>query len=268
MGAGGDFRIFNSRTEHAIKNVRPQNVTNVGMTSNVNSDIAFTNTDAGNVNSHMFTLTTNIGALRVLGNRDYFSTVAFTNSGVFELGGGEFLATGFTNTATGLVSGMGTIVPNVSNAGTIAPGFSAGALSIENNLTLASTSVLSIEVGGLAQGTQYDLLSEGGSVALNLNGTLSVSLINGFVPDSAALFTVVSSNQNLNGAFLNIGNGSRLLAGGGGSFQVNYGTGSAFAQNAVVLSNYVVPEPGIGGLLAAAGLWVFGNRGRRSRGNP
>ena len=106
----------------------------------------------------------------------------------------------------------------MSNAGTIAPGFSAGALSIENDLTLASMSVLSIEVGGLAQGTQYDLLTEGGSVALNLNGSLSVSLINGFVPDSAALFTVVSSNQNLNGTFLNIANGARLFSNGGGSF--------------------------------------------------
>ena len=131
------------------------------------------------------------------------------------------------NIVTGSLEGSGTIASKVTDAGTILPGGSgAGALNITNDLTLAPTSAIQIEIGGITQGSQYDLLSEAGTVALTLQGTLSVTTIDGFVPDFADTFTVLTSNQPLAGAFSNVANGARYQTGNGlDSFQVNYGPG-------------------------------------------
>lgn len=168
------------------------------------------------------------------------------------------------NIQGGLLEGNGTISANVTDAAILSPGLSAGTLTISGDLTVTATSQFKLEIGGVTQGTGYDFLSEGGTVALNLNGTLDLSLINGFVPNSAALFTVVGSNQNLTGAFLNVANGGRLFASnGGGSFQVNYGPASQFAQTAVVLSSFAVPEPSVVGLLLPAAIALLGARMRK-----
>jgi fibronectin-binding autotransporter adhesin len=163
----------------------------------------------------------------------------------------------------GLLTGQGTIAGKVSNAGTIAPGLSAGTLNIANDLSLTPASTLQIEIGGLTQGSQYDLLTEAGGVALNLDGTLNVTLINSFVPTAADTFTVVDSNQTLVGAFDNVANGGRIATTDGfGSFRVNYGSGSAFPSDRVVLSDFaLVPEPGSLALLGFSAA-LFGLRRR------
>jgi hypothetical protein len=51
--------------------------------------------------------------------------------------------------------------------------------------------------------------------------------------------------------FNNVANGQTLFV-NGGSFLVNYGTGSTFAANSLVLSNFVaVPEPTTWSMLLA-----------------
>ncbi len=163
--------------------------------------------------------------------------------------------------AAGRLEGTGTIAADVSNSGTIAPGLSPGSLAIAGDLTLTSTSLIQIEIGGATQGTQYDLLSETGTVALTLQGTLALNLINGFTPDLQT-FTVLDSNQTLLGAFSNVASGGRLTTNDGlGSFQVNYGAGSAFDPTDVVLSDFLaVPEPSTAGLLAIATIGMLGFR--------
>ena len=131
---------------------------------------------------------------------------------------------------------------------------SATGLAINGNLSLGASAELRFAIGGLTQGTQYDFLSEGGAVQLTLAGTLTLEFANGFQNSvtGANTFTILSSNQNLLGAFANVANGARLTtADGFGSFQVNYGAGSAFGPQDVVLS-FPVPEHGTP-LLALAG---------------
>jgi PEP-CTERM motif len=92
--------------------------------------------------------------------------------------------------------------------------------------------------------TQHDVLSIEGSALLD--GALQLGLINGFMPTALQMFTVGVTLNPVSGAFSNVANGQRLTTlDGNGSFQVNYGPGSAFDPNDIVLSAFVaVPLPG------------------------
>jgi hypothetical protein len=84
---------------------------------------------------------------------------------------------------------------------------------INGNYTSTSNGTVTIHIGGLTPVTQYDQFNITGSAALN--GTLNVSLINGFVPTNGNQFTVMSFGS-LSGTFavkngLNLGNGLVLL---------------------------------------------------------
>ncbi|MEO8353143.1 MAG: PEP-CTERM sorting domain-containing protein, partial [Chthoniobacteraceae bacterium] len=213
--------------------------------------------------------------------------VPFTNAGTVSADGGTLTFSGpFTQTAgrtvlnggsiststtltfvSGSLSGTGMITGNVSNGGTLAPGFSAGSIAISGDLSLGSNSHYDLEIGGTVQGASYDFVSEGGAVPLTLDGTIALSLLNGFVPGSADTFTVLTSNQPLLGGFIGLPSGSRITAADGmGSFQIEYGAGSAFDPNSVVFSAYAVPEPS-SALLAGLGAALLGLRRYRRQGD-
>jgi len=84
--------------------------------------------------------------------------------------------------AGGTLAGSGTINGNVQNSGVVSPGTasSTGILTIHGNYTQTASGTLAIRIGGNKPGTQFDQLQVSGSVSLA--GTLSVSIINGFVP--------------------------------------------------------------------------------------
>jgi autotransporter-associated beta strand protein len=83
--------------------------------------------------------------------------------------------------AGGVLQGSGSIGGLVTNAvgGTLAPGSSAGALTV-GSLSLSAGSQTQIELGGLTRGSEYDAVIA--NVSAVLNGTLTVSLINDFLP--------------------------------------------------------------------------------------
>ena len=84
---------------------------------------------------------------------------------------------------------------SVVNNGTITPGASPGLMTIAGDFTQGSTGTLSLEIGGMTAGTQFDRLVVTGTAAFN--GTLNVSLINGYVPalnDSFAVATFTSQS--------------------------------------------------------------------------
>ena len=127
---------------------------------------------------------------------------AFTNSGTITVGAGRSFSVSnaanatFTNAATGIINGEGTVnvtggSPTVSNLGTIAPGLSPGVLAWQGNVPMGGTSVLAIELGGTTVGTGYDQLDASG-YSLTLDGTLDVQLVSGFVPNLGDQFTVLT----------------------------------------------------------------------------
>ena len=96
------------------------------------------------------------------------------------------------------VHGDGNIIANVQNGGAVAPGTSPGALHITGNYSQSSAGSLQIELGGTAPGTGYDQLLISGSAALN--GTLAVSLINGYMGAAGDNFNIITFTSRT-GAF-------------------------------------------------------------------
>ena len=94
----------------------------------------------------------------------------------------------------GTLSGTGTVGDTVTikAGGTLAPGNSAGALDT-SNLVLNTGATLAIEIGGTAPGVGYDQVRVFGSVTLA--GTLSISPLNNFTPESGTTFVVIDNNN-------------------------------------------------------------------------
>ncbi|GAA4439439.1 hypothetical protein GCM10023091_21580 [Ravibacter arvi] len=94
----------------------------------------------------------------------------------------------FTNNGTvrgnGTFSGLG-----MTNAGSLSPGESPGALGFTSGL--ANQGTLVMEIGGTVAGTGYDQVKTGTFTA---GGSLSVSLINGFTPALGDAFILVDAS--------------------------------------------------------------------------
>ena len=184
----------------------------------------------------------------------------FTNNGILDAQSGIIDVNGdLTADIDSLVMGDGVVVADTfANLGVIAPGDGIGNLTIESDLSFFGTSELEIELGALGA----DLLTVDGDWVLD--GTLTLDLLDGFVPDTSDTFIVgtATAGNTLSGVFDNVASGGLLSVGGIGEFTVTYGGGS----NNIVLSNFTptVPEPGSAIIL----LGLFGvaalRRGNRS----
>jgi hypothetical protein len=121
----------------------------------------------------------------------------------------------------GTLQGSGTVSNNVTSSGTVAPGDSAGVLTISAQYTQSSTGKLEIELGGTTAGTQYDQLHVSGAVALD--GKLQVDLISGFAPVAGDSFDILDWGS-LSGNFAML---SLPVLGGGLNWNVSqlYTTG-------------------------------------------
>ena len=169
-----------------------------------------------------------------------------TQAGTIRLNGGTITTLQTLRLVISPLSGSGTINGNVSDSNApISPGASAGIITINGQLSLLNNAKLVMEIGGLTQGTEYDYLAVSGMVGLG--GTLELQMLNGFQLklDPSQTFTLLTSNSLLDGFFNNIANGARLTTSDGlASFQVNYGIGSKYGANNLVLSDpQIVPEP-------------------------
>jgi fibronectin-binding autotransporter adhesin len=86
----------------------------------------------------------------------------------------------------GYVKGVGTF-DNVNFTGTFSPGLSPTVLTV-GNVSLSPTSTLIMELGGTTAGSGYDQIQSSGALAFD--GTLQVSLINGFTPTAGQSFNL------------------------------------------------------------------------------
>jgi len=107
------------------------------------------------------------------------------------VGSGNSLTVSSTLTNNGTLKGNGTLVnANVTNGGIVAPGNSAGKLSLTGNFN-NGTAAANMELGGATTaGTDYDQFAVSG--AATLSGTLNVSLISGFTPSVGNQFTIMT----------------------------------------------------------------------------
>ncbi len=150
----------------------------------------------------------------------------FTNSGTVDVATGGTLTVGGTGTSYnqsagtttvdgtlagavnvtgGTIQGAGTLKGNVAvGGGGTAPTLHAGnagvagLLKITGTYTQLSTGTLNATIGGTVVGTQYSQLKVTG--AASLSGTLTVNLINGFVPAVGKIFTILTAGS-ISGTF-------------------------------------------------------------------
>lgn len=136
-------------------------------------------------------------------------TLALTSGGAWsgglQISNGTLLAQGtispgsVTVASGATLGGGGTITANVSSDGGVAPGGSAGVLSIDGTYAQNSGAALRIELGGTGgPGVDSDMLAITGSATLD--GTLQVTLINGYTPALGDFFSLLTAN-GLSGGF-------------------------------------------------------------------
>jgi hypothetical protein len=117
-------------------------------------------------------LTTNNGAFRLLANRNFTATGAFTNTGVLQLGGGTFGAPGLANSVSGEIFGFGTVSVRPTNSGTIRS--SGGTLVLSNGIQGGSGTVQidagsTLDLSASATGSSANLLVHNGTSVGSLN---------------------------------------------------------------------------------------------------
>jgi hypothetical protein len=135
----------------------------------------------------------NRGTVAVGGFGTLLATGSYTQTaGLTRLDGGVLTAGGLVDLEGGVLAGTGVINANVLNNAVLdvgQPG-SPGTLTISGDYTQMSGGALVIEIGGPGAGTDFDQLTITGQATLD--GTLTVHLINGFVPQSGNSFQVLT----------------------------------------------------------------------------
>jgi hypothetical protein len=130
-------------------------------------------------------------------------------AGSTQLNSGQLTATGLVDLEGGVLGGTGTVDGNVLNNAEVAVGQPGcpGVLTINGDFTATSGGVLVVEVGSLNAGTDFDQLNVTGQATLD--GTLTVNLTGGFVPNPGDSFQVLTFGSGT-GVFATL-NGDRPL---------------------------------------------------------
>jgi len=130
-----------------------------------------------------------------------FPTISATtnNYGVIEAASDSFIFSGvLNNEISGIIKGTGVIelpsAGNFTNNGTFGPGASPGTLTLIGDYPSTANSVLEIELNGLIQGVEHDLLAIDGSA--DLEGDLNVVL--GFSPEVDDEFVILTTSNTIN----------------------------------------------------------------------
>ncbi len=140
------------------------------------------------------------GTLILNGDSSAYANATEISGGTLEVGdidhSGAILGGDANVISSGILRGHGTILGNVSNSGTVAPGGSIGTLTVNGNYTQASNATLSIEVSPTA-GSQ---LKVNGSATLN--GVLAITYDPGTY--TATQYTIVTAAKGVSGQFTSV----------------------------------------------------------------
>lgn len=158
-------------------------------------------TQIGNADTRTPVFTTAVGnTLTNNGTLVITSNATLANAGTLINNGTLTSTPDLTLSSGGIYQGSGTLIGNLVNAGgTVGPGNSPGTMNISGNYTQDINGTLLMELGGTAQGVDFDWLNVSGSATLD--GTLQVTLLGGFVPAAGNVFTLVSAGGGVSGTF-------------------------------------------------------------------
>jgi gliding motility-associated-like protein len=183
---------------------------------------------------------TTVSAGRLLVNGALAGTSSVNVDAGATLGGTGRIFSGSTNTLT------------VQSGGTLAPGNSAGILTVNGNLQMKSGSTLAIEINGTTAGTDYDQVVVDGVVDIS-GATLAVT--HGYVAGLGDRYTVLNNSGTdvILNTFSGLAEGGTVTAGGNGTvLTASYigGTGNDFTLTApintaptdITLSNSAINE--------------------------
>jgi len=214
------------------------------------------------------------GTLRLLNNASVMNagTVSIASGSQLDIQGATYVQTaGVTNVngvfsaaptpvdiRGGTLSGTGTVIANVSNGGTVAPGNSPGSLFVFGNYTQTPSGILDIEIAGLTAGSGYDELRVIGNAFLA--GTLDIELIDGFAPTADAFFDILVTGLFSPGSVLGRFDTVDLPSLSTGIWGVSY----LNDRVRVTFTLVPVPEPS-SMLLLSAGLGLLGIALRRRK---
>lgn len=183
------------------------------------------------------------GSLALRNGRNFNATAnggSFTTAGNLSLDGVNFAASKLTVSATGTVSGNGTISAVVADSGAIIAASSANGSVLLLNKSVTGTGVLGANTGAVLDLSAGGTLSEAitGAGTLQLDGATAFTLAGGTIATAA---TVIDAGAALAGAGLISGatSDNGTLAANGGTLLLNgalTGTGSLQAGTGAVLA--------------------------------
>jgi len=169
------------------------------------------------------------------------------------------------------LQGSGIVSDVVANAGTtVAPGNSPGVLTTRN-VGMLTGSFTNIEIGGLNPGNGagfHDQIITFGDISLD--STLSVSLVNSYVPNQNDKFLIWNNDllDPVTGTFLGLPEGATFPVPETGDpldyWQISYVENLMPGSNGNDIRLQYVPEPGTFALAAAGGLLLLNRRRRRA----
>ena len=182
-----------------------------------------TNESGGTLTNKSGATLINNGSLVNHGTLNNESGATIANNGTIDTTNGSF------NNA-GVIGGTGHITGNVSGSGYIAPGQSAGVLTIDGHLAHDGGGHR-IEIGGHFHGgddksrSEFDWLHVTGNV--ELAGTLEVSLIDDFELLPEMSFHILKVDGTLTGQYDGLGEGERVGRFAGTDLYISYRSGDA-----------------------------------------
>lgn len=141
--------------------------------------------------------------------------------------------------STGRLDGNGAMSGQVivSNGALLAPGATLGSLDV-GSLVLGSGSRAQFQLDLSQPVVKHDSVAVTGNANFE-GGDLELQFLNFSFPMAGQSFSLLSASS-ITGAFANVASGQRLnTLEGGGSFLVQYGPGSSFNPNEIVISDFL-----------------------------
>jgi hypothetical protein len=163
---------------------------------------------------------------------------------------GTLTANGGVNIEGGSLSGPGVIFGSLFNSGQLDGSGTPGTLTVSGDFTQTPSGVLDEEVAGTDSGNGYDQLNASG--AASLDGTLNVSLIDGFFPDSTLTYYQILTFAQRTGDFAS----KNGLAPNFSYFYDSFSLTLQSPENLITpttLPNWTVNQPGYNQTIMASG---------------